>query len=129
MAPIDHVYRAIDSLPVTAHPMTQFATGVMALQVQSEFQKAYDKRIPKSKFWEPTCEDSLNLIALVPIVASYVYRRIYKGGDIIPADDSLDYGENFYYMFGLDSPKMQELMRLYVTIHRLVFYIQVHSSY
>lgn len=29
----DYVYKAIDSLPVTAHPMTQFASGVMALQV------------------------------------------------------------------------------------------------
>ncbi|KAF2293667.1 hypothetical protein GH714_003958 [Hevea brasiliensis] len=85
----DYVYKAIDALPVTAHPMTQFASGVMALQVQSEFQKAYDKGIPKAKYWEPTYEDSLNLIARVPIVASYVYR----------------------------SPQMQELMRLYVTIH------------
>lgn len=30
----DHVYKTIDALPVTAHPMTQFATGVMALQVK-----------------------------------------------------------------------------------------------
>lgn len=29
----DYVYKAIDALPVTAHPMTQFASGVMALQV------------------------------------------------------------------------------------------------
>ncbi|KAI3796700.1 hypothetical protein L1987_39379 [Smallanthus sonchifolius] len=28
----DHVYKAIDALPITAHPMTQFTTGVMALQ-------------------------------------------------------------------------------------------------
>lgn len=33
----DHVYKTIDALPVTAHPMTQFATGVMALQVKFEF--------------------------------------------------------------------------------------------
>ncbi|WCJ29476.1 Citrate synthase mitochondrial [Euphorbia peplus] len=36
--------------------------------VQSEFQKAYDKGLPKSKYWEPTYEDSLNLIARVPLV-------------------------------------------------------------
>jgi citrate synthase len=30
-----HVYKAIDALPVTAHPMTQFTTGVMALQVNT----------------------------------------------------------------------------------------------
>ena len=29
----DYVFKAIDALPVSAHPMTQFATGVMALQV------------------------------------------------------------------------------------------------
>ncbi|KAK9129014.1 hypothetical protein Syun_017811 [Stephania yunnanensis] len=113
----DHVYKAIDALPLTAHPMTQFASGVMALQVQSEFQKAYENGISKAKYWEPTYEDSLNLIAQVPVVASYVYRRIYKGGKAIPADNSLDYGANFSHMLGFDDPKMQELMRLYVTIH------------
>ncbi|GFZ00639.1 citrate synthase family protein [Actinidia rufa] len=113
----DHVYKAIDALPVSAHPMTQFATGVLALQVQSEFQKAYEKGIPKSKYWEPTYEDSLSLIAQVPVVGAYVYRRIYKNGQIIPKDDSLDYGANFSHMLGFDSPEMHELMRLYVTIH------------
>lgn len=29
----DYVYKAIDALPLTAHPMTQFSSGVMALQV------------------------------------------------------------------------------------------------
>ncbi|XVE86226.1 hypothetical protein DITRI_Ditri18aG0018400 [Diplodiscus trichospermus] len=113
----DYVFKAIDALPVSAHPMTQFATGVMALQVQSEFQKAYEKGIPKSKYWEPTYEDALSLIARVPIVASYVYRRIYKDGKIIAMDDSLDYGGNFSHILGFNSPQMQELMRLYVTIH------------
>uniref|UniRef100_A0A2P2LLX5 Citrate synthase n=2 Tax=Rhizophora mucronata TaxID=61149 RepID=A0A2P2LLX5_RHIMU len=113
----DYVYKAIDALPVTAHPMTQFGAGVLALEVQSEFQKAYDKGIHKSKYWEPTYEDSLNLIARVPTVAAYVYRRMYKDGKFIPIDESLDYGANFSHMLGFDSPQMQELMRLYVTIH------------
>ncbi|THU73781.1 hypothetical protein C4D60_Mb04t26470 [Musa balbisiana] len=113
----EHVFRAIDALPVTAHPMTQFASGVMALQVESEFQKAYEKGMPKTMFWEPTYEDSMNLIARLPTVASYVYRRIYKDGQIIPADSSLDYAANFSHMLGFDDPKMLELMRLYVTIH------------
>uniref|UniRef100_A0A0E0MG20 Citrate synthase n=1 Tax=Oryza punctata TaxID=4537 RepID=A0A0E0MG20_ORYPU len=112
-----HVYKAIDALPVTAHPMTQFTTGVMALQVESEFQKAYDKGMPKSKFWEPTYEDCLNLIARLPPVASYVYRRIFKDGKTVAADNALDYAANFSHMLGFDDPKMLELMRLYVTIH------------
>ncbi|CAN6815475.1 unnamed protein product [Brassica oleracea var. botrytis] len=113
----DYVYNAIDALPSTAHPMTQFASGVMALQVQSEFQKAYENGIQKSKFWEPTYEDCLNLIARVPVVAAYVYRRMYKNGDSIPSDKSLDYGANFSHMLGFDDAKMKELMRLYITIH------------
>ncbi|CAH9085494.1 unnamed protein product [Cuscuta epithymum] len=113
----DHVYKTIDALPVSAHPMTQFATGVMALQVCSEFQKAYENGLHKSKYWESTYEDSLNLIAQVPLVASYVYRRIYKNGHVISKDDKLDYGANFAHMLGFDSPDVHELMRLYVTIH------------
>ncbi|KAL8094673.1 hypothetical protein AgCh_036269 [Apium graveolens] len=113
----DHVYKTIDALPVKAHPMTQFTTGVMALQVQSEFQKAYEKGIHKTKYWETTYEDSLTLIAQLPVVAAYVYRRMYKNGQSISTDDSLDYGANFAHMLGYDSPSMQELMRLYVTIH------------
>ncbi|KAG0457585.1 hypothetical protein HPP92_022742 [Vanilla planifolia] len=113
----DHVYKAIDALPLSAHPMTQFTTGVMALQVQSEFQKAYENGISKAKFWEPTYEDSLNLIAQVPVVASYIYRRTYKNGQVVAANKSLDYGANFSHMLGFDDPQMLELMRLYLTIH------------
>jgi len=32
----DYAYKAIDALPVSAHPMTQFTTGVMALQVKQK---------------------------------------------------------------------------------------------
>ncbi|XP_028774338.1 citrate synthase, mitochondrial-like [Neltuma alba] len=113
----DYAFKAIDALPVEAHAMTQFATGVMALQVQSEFQKAYESGIAKSKYWEPAYEDCMNLIARVPAVAAYVYRRKYKDGKFIPMDDSLDYGGNYSHMLGFDDPKMLEFMRLYITIH------------
>lgn len=113
----DKLYKFIDSLDVTAHPMTQLSAGVMFLQVQSEFQKAYGEGIHKSKYWEVTYEDSLNLIARLPALAAYIYRRTYKEGQFIPMHDSLDYGGNFAHMLGFDNPKMQELMRLYLTIH------------
>ncbi|XP_021838544.2 citrate synthase 4, mitochondrial [Spinacia oleracea] len=70
-----------------------------------------------SRFWELTYEDCLNLIAQVPVVAASIYRRMYKNGQIIPSEDSLDYGANFAHMLGFDSSLMLELMRLYVTIH------------
>lgn len=55
--------------------------------------------------------------------------RVYKNGQTIPADGSLDYGANFSHMLGFDSPKMQELMRLYVTIHTWVFFHTVLHRY
>lgn len=113
----DKLHKFIDSLDVTAHPMTQLSAGVMFLQVQSEFQKAYGEGIHKSKYWEVTYEDSLNLIARLPALAAYIYRRIYKEGQFIAMHDSLDYGGNFAHILGFDNPKMQELMRLYLTIH------------
>lgn len=30
------------------------------------------------RYWEPTYEDSLSLIARLPVVAAYVYRRSVK---------------------------------------------------
>ena len=36
-----HVFSAIDSLPLYAHPMTMFVTGVMALQTEGQFATEY----------------------------------------------------------------------------------------
>ena len=33
----EHVFKTIDALPISAHPMTQFVTGIMALQTESLF--------------------------------------------------------------------------------------------
>src|SRR5215831_1524845 len=37
----NHVFDTIDALPLSAHPMTMFVTGVMALQTESHFAKKY----------------------------------------------------------------------------------------
>src|SRR5881275_1486852 len=42
-----HVFSVIDALPINTHPMTMFVTGVMALQTESQFAKAYAKGIAK----------------------------------------------------------------------------------
>lgn len=112
-----HVFDVINALPKTAHPMTQLTTGIMALQTGSEFAKAYEGGLHKSKYWEPVYEDSMNLIARLPELAAYIYRRVYKGGDVIAADSSLDYAANFAHMMGFKDELMHELMRLYVSIH------------
>lgn len=64
------------------------------------------------------------LLGLTPrLFVFFCIIRIYKDGQTIATDDSLDYGGNFSHMLGFDSPQMQELMRLYLTIHRWVYRI------
>lgn len=113
-----HVYKTIDGLPVDAHPMTQFVTGVMALQTQSEFARQYAAGMNKKDYWAATYEDSMNLIACLPEIAAYVYRRKYLGGKTISSDPSLDWAANFAHLlgFGADA-SFKDLMRMYLTIH------------
>ncbi len=112
-----HVYKALDSLPLETHPMTQFVIGVMALQNDSIFAKKYSEGVNKKDYWSFIYEDSMNLIARIPAVAAYVYRRKYKGGTEVTAIDSLDWAGNFAHLLGFDQDGFKELMRLYMTIH------------
>ncbi|DAC64024.1 MAG TPA: citrate (Si)-synthase, eukaryotic [Candidatus Thalassarchaeaceae archaeon] len=112
-----HVFKAIDALPMSAHPMTQFTVGIMALQTESEFTKAYKKGISKKDYWDPTYEDAMNLIARLPRLAAYIYRRRYHNGEHIEPDHNLDWSGNFAHMLGFENKEFMELMRLYMSIH------------
>jgi citrate synthase len=112
-----HVFDVLDSLPIATHPMTQFTTAIMAMQTESLFAKAYRKGMSKKDYWDYTFEDSMNLIARLPRVAAYIYRRTYKGGIHIEPDHYLDWGANFSHMLGFEQKEFQYLMHLYLTIH------------
>lgn len=112
-----HVFDVIDELPLDAHPMTQFVTGIMAMQTESVFAKAYARGISKKEYWEYAYEDAMNLIARVPRVAAYVYRRKYKNNVHIEPDYNLDWAANFAHMLGYSDVNFKNLMRLYLTIH------------
>jgi len=112
-----HVFDVIDELPLDAHPMTQFVTGIMAMQTESVFAKAYARGISKKEYWEYAYEDTMNLIARVPRVAAYVYRRKYKNNVHIEPDYNLDWAANFAHMLGYSDVNFKNLMRLYLTIH------------
>lgn len=112
-----HVFKTIDALPITTHPMTMFVTGVMALQTESLFAKRYAEGMNKKDYWEATVDDSLILLARLPRLAAYIYRRKYHGGNDINPDGMLDWSGNLAHMLGFEDPKFQELMRLYMTIH------------
>ena len=113
----NHVFDAIEALPITTHPMTMFTVAVMALQTESVFAKAYADGMSKKDYWSYMYEDTLNLIARLPRVAAYIYRRKYKGGQHIQPDGMLDWAANFAHMLGYSDQGFQELMRLYMVIH------------
>lgn len=112
-----HVFNVIDKLPVGTHPMTQFSIGIMAMQTESLFAKAYADGINKKDYWDYMYEDVMNLIARLPRLAAYIYRRKYRNGAHIEPDPSLDWAGNFAHMLGYDKEDFRELMRLYMTIH------------
>ncbi|NQY67444.1 MAG: citrate (Si)-synthase, eukaryotic [Flavobacteriales bacterium] len=112
-----HVFTVLDSLPKSTHPMTQFSIAIMALQNESVFAKEYKRGVNKKEYWDSTYEDVMNLIARLPRVAAYIYRRTYKNDVHIEPDPRLDWGANFAHMLGYDSDDFKKLMRIYLTIH------------
>ncbi|MBL7739594.1 MAG: citrate (Si)-synthase, eukaryotic [Chitinophagaceae bacterium] len=113
----NHVFATIDALPLNTHPMTMFVVGVMALQTESYFAKAYAEGINKKDYWEPVFDDAILLIARLPRIAAYIYRRKYKNNEHINPNGLLDWAGNFAHMLGYDNHSFRELMRLYMTIH------------
>ncbi|MEO6537091.1 MAG: citrate (Si)-synthase, eukaryotic [Ferruginibacter sp.] len=113
----NHVFASIEALPVSAHPMTQFVVAIMALQTESLFAKQYSKGMNKKDYWEAIFDDAMDLIARLPRIAAYIYRRKYKGGDHIQPNGLLDWAGNFAHMMGYEDEGFKELMRLYMTIH------------
>jgi len=113
----DYLIKIMDSVPTDTHPMTQFAQAILALQKDSVFAKKYREGISKMEYWDPMFEDVMNLLAKLPKIAAYIYRRSYKNNDHIPSDPNLDWGGNLAHMVGSEDDNFKELMRLYLVIH------------
>ena len=63
-------------MPPTLHPMSQLVAAAASLQSESHFAKAYAKGMPKAKYWENTYEDSMDLLAKLPTIASLIYKCV-----------------------------------------------------
>lgn len=113
----EHTFRVLEALPKDTHPMTQFTIAISSMQTESVFARRYSEGMNKSEYWDATYEDAMNLIAKLPRIASYIYRRTYHDGDIINPDISLDWGGNFAHMLGINKSGFNSLLRLYLTIH------------
>lgn len=113
-----HVVTMLNNFPTNLHPMSQLSCAVTALNSESKFAKAYSEGVHKSKYWEYIYEDSIDLIAKLPVVAATIYRNTYHDGKGVGAiDTDKDWSANFSKMLGFDNHEFTELMRLYLTIH------------
>ncbi|NOR54050.1 MAG: citrate (Si)-synthase, eukaryotic [Candidatus Aminicenantes bacterium] len=113
----DYLIDILNAIPKDTHPMTQFSQGILALQKESIFAQKYREGMSKMEYWDPMFDDAMNLLAKLPAIASYIYRKSYKNNEHIPADPNLDWGGNFAHMVGIEEEDFKELMRLYLVIH------------
>ncbi|MEI7849371.1 MAG: citrate (Si)-synthase [Chloroflexota bacterium] len=115
----DYVYKMLRSMPKETHPMTLLSQAVLAMQNGSKFAQQYHAGMKKDAYWEPALEDSMDLIARLPVIAAFIYRMKYFGETKKPKYSArLDYGANFAKMMGVaDQKGYAELARLYFILH------------
>jgi citrate synthase len=99
--------------------MSQLSAAVLVLQTESIFAKQYQDGMNKKDYWFAAYEDSMNIISNLPLIASRIYRNLYrKGKGFIPHDPNLDYSANYANMLGFGGNKVfDDLLRLYLVIH------------
>lgn len=112
-----YTFDVIDALPKNSRPMTQFSTAILSMAYDSVFQKAYRAGVNKKFYWDFMYEDVMTLIARLPRIAAYIYRRIYHDGNHIEPNPNLDWAGNLAHMMGHDSVEVKRLLRLYMVIH------------
>ena len=112
-----HVGKVLDAMPASTHPMTQFSAGILAMQTESIFAERYRRGMAKTDYWEVMLDDAMLLLARLPLLAAYIYRRSFKGGKHVASGDrSMDWAANFGHVLGNDQAEFHELMRLYLCI-------------
>ncbi len=111
-----YVFDVIDAHPDDTHPMVLFSAAVLSMEKESEFVKGYQKGISKMDYWDPTYEDAMNLLAKLPEIGAYIYRKKYRNADIIAPNPDMDFGANFAHMMGIDKP-YDDMSRLYFILH------------
>ena len=73
-----------------------------------------------AQYFQYIYEDSMDLIAKLPTIAAIIYRNLYREGTSVGAiDPNKDWSANFTSQLGYEDPQFADLLRLYLTIHRL----------
>ena len=73
-----YVFDVLNAMPADSHPMVMLSAAIVSMQRESEFVRMYNEGLNKMKMWEPTYEDALNLLARLPEIGAYIYRKKYK---------------------------------------------------
>jgi citrate synthase len=96
--------------------MTIFSTAVLTMHRESFFTKKYHAGLNKLDYWDSTYEDSLNLLAKLPEIATYTYAKLYRDGKRIQSNPNMDFGGNFAHMMGIGKP-YDDVARMHFIVH------------
>lgn len=119
----EHLLRLFKSFPAEMHPMTKLSVAVAALNTESSFAKAYASGINKAEYWNPTFDDSIDLLAKIPRVAALVFAQSPAEIDrigTVQLDPKQDWSYNFAELLGKggkEHESFQDLLRLYLALH------------
>ena len=112
----ERVITMIKNCPKDLHPMTQFSMALMAIQNRSIFAKEYAAgRMNKADMWTAAYEDTCNLLAILPDIASLIYQSNFEKQAV--ETRATDWAGKFAGQLGFSDEKFAELLRLYLTIH------------
>ena len=113
-----HVVTLLANLPSNLHPMAQLVSAMAAMNSESRFAASYKKGMQKTDYWKETLEDSINLIAKLPVLAATIHNNLWRDHVVpCPPDPDKDWSQNFALMLGYEEPQFAELLRLFLTIH------------
>ncbi|GIV55889.1 MAG: type I citrate synthase [Candidatus Kapaibacterium sp.] len=114
----DEVLTVLQGMYRHAHPMAMLSAGLLAMEHQSEFRRAYEEGVAKDRLWEYALADCIRLLSTITGIAAAIYRLKFRDGTLIAPDPSLDWSSNFARMLGVsDSPAWADLVRLYLVLH------------
>ncbi|SBS81450.1 citrate synthase, mitochondrial precursor, putative [Plasmodium ovale] len=116
------VFEFIDSIPPFTHPMSQLISTVSFLESLSLFKIKYSEGILKTDYWKYILEDAVSLIAQIPVIGAYIFKRTFinnsiQKGEGMELDIDLDWSANFAKLIGYEDNQVRDLLRLYFLLH------------
>ncbi len=112
-----YVFETIRALPRDSHPMAMLSIGILSMQKDSKFAKAYhDPAFNKMNAWEFLYEDAYDLVARIPVIAAFIYNLKYRSDKQVGVDPKLDMGANFAHMIG-QTKTYEDVARMYFILH------------